>query len=1140
MVPDAKIVARNLATNIEYTSRGAKEGLYAITTLPPGRYDVIAEVTSFKRSEYKGVEVGIGRDTVVDIKLEVGGVSETVTVNGGAEALIDKDKAQISARFAGRTITDLPINVAGGGLDRIALAMPGVTPGFGTANGNGVLLSVNGNRARANNFTIDGVDNNDSTGGPNYFVRNMDLVEEFQVITNNFSAEYGRNAGAIVNVVSKQGTNDFHGAVTWYHRDRKNFDSLTNLERRTGTQDNPAPDLNNIFTYGVGGPVIKEKLFFFTAGEIRRNPGLLDLRTTSLAPTPAGITALKAAFPNNPAIQYYADASPFALSIGNPEIRADVPQSTITIGNVTVPVAAVRRLVPLPDNRKEFNQRVDYNITDNNRIWGRYFWQDTPGKNFQVNVAGFTGDRPAKSYQAGGGWVYNLSNRSLNEFRFNYSRQFVLTGGGCDASTLGCIPDPGQTDKALTNMLFQFTADNGSPLLGIGPSTFAGTALGRTIEAFQFTDNYDRTVGRHQLRIGADIRRVSNEAAFLPFVNGQFVFGTAAQLASNAAGGVNVALGPSTLDYTEWDKFFYIQDDFRVRPNLTLNLGVRYEHTGQPINLLNDITVARESNPQEAFWRQSIPLEDRVVPRIPSDNNNFAPRFGFVYTPKFGGGFFRKLFGEDATVIRGGYGLSYDAVFYNLHLNISTSSPLVFTTTAPGLPVPDAVPTGDKVSAVAQSAGLIRFNTFDPKFFNRTIVREDLKSPYVQQWSFGLQRELGRRTVMEARYVGNHQVGLFQSVNPNPFMGNLINGFTRTFRDSATGPDRTIAFRGFPELFPGVTPITCVNDPATPDNEAACNGRLFPSGAVRERINGAQGTYHGLQTRFESRLRSWLHYGASYTWSHAIDNSSEIFQFNGGNSNVVSQNPLDRNRGERGHSGFDARHVFSSFWVWDIPVMRDQRGVIGRLLGGWQLNGILRLQSERRFNPIQQETSRNPYDDQTVMTFFFGSLGQMRPFHGNRSAPLNTVGITDVDACVFYNRCGAAGGVPILQRSSTGFYSFNDLNKGIFTPVTPNDVRFIVNGPGAAQVFGTPFGNVSRNEFTGDRIEALDFSVFKTTRVTERVSIQYRLNLFNATNHPTFGIPNSIRLDQAGTTFYNFQENDGGRRQIEMALRIIF
>jgi hypothetical protein len=288
-----------------------------------------------------------------------------------------------------------------------------------------------------------------------------------------------------------------------------------------------------------------------------------------------------------------------------------------------------------------------------------------------------------------------------------------------------------------------------------------------------------------------------------------------------------------------------------------------------------------------------------------------------------------------------------------------------------------------------------------------------------------------------------------------------------------------------------------------------------------------------------------LHFGANYTWSHTIDNSSEVFQFNGGNSVVVAQNPLDITRAEKGESGFDVRHGFSAYWVLDIPFMKEQHGILGHILGGWQLNGVTTVTSGRRFNPVMQSTSRNPYDDSTTMTAFFGAQGQMRPFSGNPKIPLapngtTPVGITDVDACIFYGKCGTSGGVPVLIPSPTGFYLMNDLNKGVFTPVTPNDVRFIINGPGAAIKFGTPFGNIGRNTFRGDRIESFDFSVFKTTKIGERFAIQYRFNMFNALNHPVFGIPNSIRLDNAGTTFFNFQENSGGRRTLEMAIRISF
>ncbi len=1140
-LPGANVSARALATGAEFKTTTNSEGLYSIPRILPGKYSLKIEIDKFKKAEFTEVEVSLGKDTVIDAKLEPGAISEVVTVTGASEAaLVEKDTVQISATFQQKKIQDLPINVPGGGLDRVALLVPGVTVGFGNVNGNGPTLSANGQRARSNNFTIDGVDNNDlSIGGPNYFVRNPDVVGEYQVVTNNFSAEYGRNQGAIVNIVSRSGSNSFHGSAGWDHLDRKNFDSLTNIERRSG-QKNPLPNLNNIFTYGVGGPVIKNKVFFYTTGFFQRNPQLLDLRTTSLAPTPAGIQALKAAFPNNAAIQYYADYSAFNLPLGNPIIRPDVPQSTMTIGTTVVPLAAVQRAVPFNNRVDEYTVRGDANLNEKHRLWGRYFWQKSPNVNSGADVRGWTFDNPQLSRQMGGGWNWTISSRLNNEFRFNYSRLFVIFGGGSTGGK-GQIPHPDEIDKAFAFLNPTFTAANGAALLNVGPAT--NLPQGRTVESYQFTDNLLLTLGNHQMKMGADFRKLKNIAPFLPNVNGNFQFDTAAQFAGNTPTQLTVALGPATLSYDEFDQFYYFQDDWRIRPNITLNLGVRYENTGQPINLLNDITVLRESDPSKAFWRQNLPIEARTNPRIPLDGNNIAPRLGFVYSPKFENGFLGTVLGKDKTTVRGGYGIAYDATFYNLMLNISTAAPTVFLTSVPGFGVPVAAPTGDRVRDAAVASGQIAFNTFDPRLFNRTTINPLMRSPYAQQWSFGVQREISTG-VVEVRYVGTRSVGQFQTINANPFIGNIVNGFTRTYFNPATNANATLTLRGFPNLLPtGATPLVCTDNPATRDNESACNGRLLQAGAARERINGAQSTYHGLQTRYDGRFRSDVIYGLSYTWAKAIDNSSEVFNFAGGNSVAVSQNPLNLTRDERGNSGFDVRHSFTANLIWSLPFFKEQKGILGRVIGGWQLNGTARVQNGVWFTPTHPSPARNPYEDVTFMSTFFGN-SQMRPFNGNPSAPLNSVAITDVDACIFYGLCGASGGQPILRTSSTGYFLMSDLNRRdasgnrIFTPTNPTDVRFIINGPGAAQRFGTPFGNVGRNTFRGDRIETVDFSVFKTFKIRESINLQYRLELYNALNHPIFGIPNSTNLDNLN--FFNFQENSGGRRTISMGLRLRF
>ncbi|MDX2044632.1 MAG: carboxypeptidase regulatory-like domain-containing protein [Acidobacteriota bacterium] len=1131
-LPGATVTAKNPATGLESKTTTNSEGYFSIPRMQPGKYTLVVEAQGFKKAETTDIEVSVGKDAVVDSKLETGAITEVVTVAGGAEALVEKDSVQISTTFEQKKIQDLPINAPGRGLDRVALLTPGVTVGFGNVNGNGVTLSANGQRARSNNFTIDGVDNNDlSIGGPNYFVRNPEVVGEFQVVTNNFSAEYGRNQGAIVNVVSRSGGNQYHGSVGWDHLDNKNFNSLSNIERRSG-QLNPAPDLDNIFTYGVGGPIVKNKIFFYTTGYFRRNPRVADLRTTAQAPTPAGIQALKAAFPNNAALQYYADFSAFNLPIGNPTARTDVAGQTLTLGTVNIPMAAVRRLVPLTNRQDEYTFRGDANLTEKHRLWGRYFWQDTPNINSLADVRGWAGDSPAQSKQIGGGWTWTLTTRLVNEVRFNYSKLFVLFGGG-NAGGKGQIPHPDEIDKAFAFLNPTFTV-GGFGLLTIGPAT--NLPQGRSVEAYQVTDNLTWTRGNHQMKMGFDYRKLQNTAPFLPNVNGNFQFDSVQQLIDNKPTQITVAFGPATLSYGEHDQFYYFQDDWRIKPNLTLNLGIRYENTGQPINLLNDVTVLRESIPTEAFWRQSLPIDARTNNRIPVDNNNWAPRLGFVYSPKFDSGLMGKLFGSDKTTVRGGYGIAYDATFYNLMLNISTAAPTVFLTSAPQFGVPNATPTGDVVRASAASSGLIRFNTFDPRFLSRTTINPVMRSPYSQQWSFGIQREI-KSNVVEVRYVGNHSVGLFQTINANPFIGNLVNGFSRTYHDPVANTARTLNLPGFPNAIPsGIRPQTCTDNAATLDNEGVCNGRVFPFGVARERINGAQSTYHGLQTRFDGRFKRDFIYGFTYTWSKALDNASEVFNFAGGNSVAVSQNPLNLTSGEKSYSGFDVPHSFTMNLIYELPFMRDQRGILGRAVGGWQVNATARVQNGVRFTPTHPSPARNPYEDVTFMSTFFGN-SQMRPFAGNPNAAAGSVAITDVDACIFYARCGTTSGNPNLRTSSTGFYLMSDLNRNVFTAVSPNDVRYIVNGPGAAMKFNNPFGTVARNSARGDRIETVDFSLFKTFKVWESVNIQYQLTLINALNHPVFGTPNT-NVDNVN--FFNFQENDGGRRTISMGLRVRF
>jgi outer membrane receptor protein involved in Fe transport len=1160
VVQSATVVAKNQETGVQSPAyKSSSDGLYVIHSLIPGKYTLTVESPNFKKAVYTDIDVRLGIDSVIDVALQPGGVSETVTVTAATETLIQKDTSQVSSSFEARKVEDLPSNVAGTGIDTLALLAPGVTPGFGNVNGNGTTLSVNGNRARSNNFTIDGVDNNDlSIGGPNYFVDNQDQVAEFQVITNNFSAQYGRNQGAIINIVTKSGTNQYHGSGFWFHEDAANFNSLNNLEKLSG-MTGPNPLLYNVFGGTIGGPIKKDRAFFFGSYQGIRTRQIATDFTGGLSILPEDLGKLAADFPSNSAIQAYSKFSYFAIhpnAIPRPDlVDQGLGFDTVTIGghvyHAAVPQLTIPAALLTPTTQNEFSGRGDVKVTQKDNVWGRYLWQKGNTQNgLLFGDNGFGGDIPFKSQNLGATWDRQISSRSLNEFNFAYSRLFVNFGGGCSNTTPGCVPDPSLIDQAFTNIAIGIRGDNTHQgMNGLGPAT--NLPQGRTVEAFQFRDIYSRTMGKHSIQVGADIRRLRNNVPFLPNVNGSFNFTNAARFAANDPRSATLADGKAILQYNETDQFYFFQDDFKFKDNLTLNLGLRYENTGQPINLLHDLTVTRESNPQTALWDQSLPLSARTEPKVPTPMTNFAPRFGFAYTPRM----WKKLFGDDATVIRGGYSIAYDPAFYNIMLNVSTAAPVVFNSTTlnaappakPVFPVPDN-PFGQNVRAFATGSGIIATNLFDPRFFNQTIVNKDFHSPYAEQWSFGIQRQINRSNVFEIRYLGTHGVGLFQQSNPNPQFASLLNGFST----AGFNGDQVYKFPGFPRFVPsGLTPLVpgvapCVDNPKTTTlNEAGqCNGRIFPAARVITRFNGAQSIYHSLQTRYNGRIGSQLNYGFAYTFSKALDNASEIFSFQ---ESANAQDPFNTGRAERSYSGFDRRHAISFNIIWDVPFYKDQKGWLGHIAGGWQVNTTWVIASGLRYTPRQTFNGDlnalgfgNSYTD-----ILEGDV--LKPFVGSLSADPTQVGIFGGDIILLNNDRWAIDASKVKLNQ---LYSLNELNlNNVLVPTTKNAVRLIANMPFAAMNFGSPFGDAARNAFVGPRLNQMNAGIFKNIRLKERLTLQLRLEAFNALNHPNPGYglvsgeTNTIAdnfIDDAGSTFNRNDQIQLARRVVQLGVRILF
>jgi outer membrane receptor protein involved in Fe transport len=1147
VIPGAEVTATEIATGIQTKVTTNGDGVYSISRLKPGTYTLSITKQGFKRQEFQQVALTIAQDLTLDAILQAGQVTETVTVTATGEELINKEEAQISNTFEARAVQDLPSNGAGQGIDTLALLLPGVVPGVGNVNGNGTTLSVNGNRARSNNFTIDGGDNNDlSIGGPSFFVDNPDTVAEFQVISNNFSAEYGRNQGAIVNIVTKSGTNQYHGDAAWFHRDSSFLNSLDNIQKSEGLSG-PPPALYNLWDGTFGGPILKDKLFFFGSFQYVTQPATVILNSGSPSVLASGFPALEAAFPGNGLISAITHDSAYAFpnfgSLSNRPAAAGFGLGTATIGGVTVPVGYPSRDVGVPLSEKEFSVRGDYKITDKHSVWFRQFYQNSPNENALANVNGFVGSIPAEGKLSTANWTWQVSSTAVNNFEFVHNNLFVLFGGGCTGAN--CIPNPGDILQTFTNITFQSsvqTSFGGTGLLGIGPAT--NLPQGRTVTSWQFRDDFSKIVGRHELKLGADIRRLTNAVPFLPNANGAFTFASNDAIASNMPVSTLLAVGPPALSYNETDTYFYFQDNWKIKDNLTLNLGVRWEYSGQPLDIIHSTDVKTESNPATAIWLQSLPLSERTFPDIPSDKHEFAPRLGFAWTPRFGeSGIMKTLFGgQDKTVISGGYSIAYDPSFYNIMLNISTNAPTVFTANTPFGVIPNA--TGANLDAFATANHLTQANTFNPAYFNQNPVSPNFYNPMSQQGSVRVQREFSRNQVLTVAYVWTHGTGLFANQNSNPYVNNLVNGF------SAGG----FTFPGFPSLAPaGTKGLSASACPGIADNNAACTGRLNNEGLIDSRANTAVSTYNALQVHYQARIFNQLSVGASYTWSKSLDNASEIFGFT---EPEVPEDPFN-NKLERGYSIFNRPQLFAMNFVWDIPSFKEQRGIVGHVLGGWQLNGVYNLASGQSYTPIDiyniafTGVQGASYDDIGYDDNFVG-LDALRPFVGSLKAPVGQVGINSVDAAL-------AGLVsPTTHVAENIFFSMNDLNLNhSVVVVTPSQVRYIVDGPGAATYFGTPFGTATRGSLKGPTLNNWNLGLFKNIRVRESVSLQLRLEAFNAFNHPNpavgfnaqtnisgaLPIPNEF-VEQAGLSagngFANNSAIEEAAREIQIGIKVIF
>lgn len=1064
VIANANIVARNIATGETRNTTSDSEGRYRIVNLPVGSYEITVEARGFAKLLRQGVELLLNQDAVVNFTLKPSNVQEVITVTENA-SLLNTSNAEVSTRFDNKRLSELPL-APNRDIMNVALSAAGVSQlGSGQSTfaagaggpGNPVNFSVNGMRLRSNNFVVDGQDSNDpSVSGSQQPFNNPDLIQEVRLVTNQFTAEYGRAAGSVFNVVTKSGTNSLHGSGFWFHNNN-HLNACSNLEeaarpggacRRTvngvtlGSRDGAPLRIENQFGGTLGGPIVKDKTFFFGSYQRWTDRQLLAGFTINGAPTAAGKQILQQQAGTRPQVAALLKFLPAGQgSTGNAlfstvaTANCNPPAGTAPDPScVTVPLGSVTAANTVRFNNHQWSTRADHRFNDKHSINGRFFFNDQLSEGIvQATPPGLASVTPIRQQSANIGFNSLLTDTLVNEVRIAYQRY----GSRTDAQDPESLTIPSIEINQLG--LNGFNAAAGRTAIGLA----VNLPQFRFNNTYQILDNLSWSRGAHAAKFGFDFRRVQVKSLFLPTVRGRVQYATLDSLVKDVAiaSQINrVVPGAPELQYYNWyDYYFYAQDEWKVRPSLSLSYGLRYEAPGNSIASLvpvSDSIVRTTNDPRYAL----TPVPKR-------DLNNFQPRFGFSWNPRHDSGPLGWLTGGSRMVVRGGYSRTNDYGFVNINLNIASAFPFLFAL-SPSLN-----------NAYANLLSATPPVSADIPFITRTTVASDFRSPVADQYSLEVQRELSKDWVMRVGYIATRGTGLFQTVDGNPVI-----------------PERTSRTdtRFLYTPAPGY-----VNVPRRVD---------LTRGVIRERANVASSVYHSMQLSLEKRLSQNFSMGAHYTWSTFIDDASEIFNPQPAGEIAVAQDPYNR-RADRGRSSYDRPHRFTGNAVYEFPFFRDQKGLVGHVLGGWQTNAFFTLQSGTPFTVL------NGADPAGVLQGIDGLVGNaIRP---NLNTTLDISSMTVIELL-------QAGGASLFSPLATGQRT----------------------------------GNVGRNTLRGDGIANLDFGIIKNTRVREGHQLQFRGDFYNLTNTRNFGTPNS--LINSGANFLNQWATNGGNRRILVGLRYTF
>lgn len=1040
VIPGVTIRAVRTATGESREVVTSNSGSYRIPNVSPGEYTLTAELPGFKTVVNRDLEVTVGEVLRVDFLMEVGEITEEVVVQAQSET-VNKEEGRLSNLVEAAEIQDLPLN--GRNAYQLAQLGTGVFPTMGvTAQDSGSPAGssfiVNGQRHRANNFLMDGTDNNYiGIAGVPTVTPQIDIIEEFRVETNNFSAEFGRNAGAIINVLTKSGTNEFHGTVYWFHRNdaldaREFFDRCPEANPNC-SGGGKAPLIQHTGGFTVGGPILKDRTFFFFGFEGFRETSGESVEFT--VETQQLVDFVNQTRPGSIASMLFTR---FPIVQGRPASGQDIGSPAPGIFQTGEPdgIPDLGDISLFDASKSEVDQwtlRIDQAVSDNNKLYGRFTrsLSDFPPTIIRPgvdSVAAIT--EQAFTFSD----THIFSPTVVNEFRAGWNERepnFDVQEGTFDVPTIditGMGPDFG----AASNI----------------PQFFAR-------HTYQVADQISWSLGEHSLKFGFEFRHGRENSDFQAATRGVYSFDSILDFIDdepfaqtnliNAETGQPIGT-PRHFRVNEWAT--YVQDDWKVSPNLTLNLGLRYENFRPPYEkdaIQANLVLGSGNTFFERFANGTIEVFPEGTDIYEPDNNNFAPRLGFAWDPT----------GDGVWAVRGGYGISYNRIFMNITSNIKFNPPFAKSVTADvdnGLPIIYTIPT-------TVSPALVGFDTGP---FNPNILDPDLATTYVHSLFFGIQRELFGDWLLEANYVSTLGRKLYAQEHYNRFAGDALDG-----------------------SIDGLNPAW---NPAGDDFLTASINQAYHSGqfSARKRFGGGVG------------------FRVNYTWAKNIDDDTDVF---GTSSEDAGAMAIENRKLDRAVSSLHVAHRFSAGWVWALPWFQGSDNWFARnILGGWQLNGLVALQTGLPAT-ITADTSS-----------FFSTTS------GVRRGDFNGDGNTD-------------------DRPNAPSFDRNDVNPSdailgtsIFLPFSPtSNPRLAFPRPEAGQN-----GTLGRNTFRFDGFNSVDFSLFKNFRMpwftSEGATWQFRAEFFNLFNNVN---SNPWEENLASSNFgRSFSTQDA--REIQFALKLIF